>query len=202
MRDEEDEATNEECLTALSKIGTDGVVQALWDAYPEGSWHFRLFAQAPLGEIHSDRAVAACLDLLEKEQDPELRSLLAQALVGQFSFEGNEAARKVLVEEGDLGDLRQALVTACTLMGQTFPELDGWRKEIEEERERWRKRAQSPPAPDPITEHWPAPLLAPAPEPPQTPHVRAEKKVGRNDPCPCGSGKKFKKCCLGKQDLL
>ena len=25
--------------------------------------------------------------------------------------------------------------------------------------------------------------------------VRAEKKVGRNDPCPCGSGKKFKNCC-------
>ena len=23
------------------------------------------------------------------------------------------------------------------------------------------------------------------------------RKVGRNDPCPCGSGKKFKKCCLG-----
>ena len=23
----------------------------------------------------------------------------------------------------------------------------------------------------------------------------AEVKVGRNDPCPCGSGKKFKKCC-------
>ena len=25
---------------------------------------------------------------------------------------------------------------------------------------------------------------------------RQEQKVGRNDPCPCGSGKKFKKCCL------
>ncbi|MCA9555941.1 MAG: SEC-C domain-containing protein, partial [Myxococcales bacterium] len=24
---------------------------------------------------------------------------------------------------------------------------------------------------------------------------RAEPKVGRNDPCPCGSGKKYKKCC-------
>jgi uncharacterized protein len=24
------------------------------------------------------------------------------------------------------------------------------------------------------------------------------RDVGRNDPCPCGSGKKFKKCCLGK----
>jgi len=25
--------------------------------------------------------------------------------------------------------------------------------------------------------------------------VRNEKKVGRNEPCPCGSGKKYKKCC-------
>ena len=24
-----------------------------------------------------------------------------------------------------------------------------------------------------------------------------EKKVGRNEPCPCGSGKKYKKCCGG-----
>lgn len=25
-----------------------------------------------------------------------------------------------------------------------------------------------------------------------------ENKVGRNDPCPCGSGKKYKKCCANK----
>ena len=30
--------------------------------------------------------------------------------------------------------------------------------------------------------------------PPPQPH-RASAKVGRNDPCPCGSGKKFKTCC-------
>lgn len=29
--------------------------------------------------------------------------------------------------------------------------------------------------------------------------VHAEKKPGRNDPCPCGSGKKYKKCC-GKNE--
>lgn len=28
------------------------------------------------------------------------------------------------------------------------------------------------------------------------PHREPARKVGRNDPCPCGSGKKFKKCCL------
>ena len=27
------------------------------------------------------------------------------------------------------------------------------------------------------------------------PYVKAEPKTGRNDPCPCDSGKKFKKCC-------
>ncbi|MBU4304728.1 MAG: preprotein translocase subunit SecA [Candidatus Omnitrophica bacterium] len=31
-------------------------------------------------------------------------------------------------------------------------------------------------------------------EKPRT-HIRPEQKVGRNEPCPCGSGKKFKKCC-------
>jgi SEC-C motif-containing protein len=30
--------------------------------------------------------------------------------------------------------------------------------------------------------------------PPVT-EVRSQPKVGRNDPCPCGSGKKYKKCC-------
>jgi SEC-C motif len=29
----------------------------------------------------------------------------------------------------------------------------------------------------------------------ETPAIAAQSKVGRNDPCPCGSGKKFKKCC-------
>ena len=37
----------------------------------------------------------------------------------------------------------------------------------------------------------------PRPEP-----VRREApKVGRNDPCPCGSGKKFKQCCGAPERL-
>jgi len=33
------------------------------------------------------------------------------------------------------------------------------------------------------------------PLPPPVEPIHAEKNVGRNDPCPCGSGKKYKKCC-------
>ncbi len=38
------------------------------------------------------------------------------------------------------------------------------------------------------------PPLPPAPAAPAAPFVRAERKVGRNEPCPCGSGKKYKHC--------
>ena len=30
--------------------------------------------------------------------------------------------------------------------------------------------------------------------------VRTEPKIGRNEPCPCGSGKKYKNCCLNKNE--
>jgi len=56
-----------------------------------------------------------------------------------------------------------------------------------------------------------APARAPAPQPgwreihgtngeaaPSPPQMLAGAKIGRNDPCPCGSGKKYKKCCLLK----
>jgi len=35
---------------------------------------------------------------------------------------------------------------------------------------------------------------------PNTPIVKSGPVVGRNDPCPCGSGKKFKKCCLDMEN--
>ena len=33
------------------------------------------------------------------------------------------------------------------------------------------------------------------PLPPPVEPIHTDKAVGRNDPCPCGSGKKYKKCC-------
>lgn len=33
-----------------------------------------------------------------------------------------------------------------------------------------------------------------------TPWRRTEAKIGRNEPCPCGSGKKYKNCCIKKSE--
>ena len=44
------------------------------------------------------------------------------------------------------------------------------------------------------TEYKPS-VASPGAQPQKSKAVSAQKKVGRNDPCPCGSGKKYKKCC-------
>ena len=52
-------------------------------------------------------------------------------------------------------------------------------------------------------EHVHVPDEKPSEESGKEPHpevtVHTGPKVGRNDPCPCGSGKKYKKCCLNSQ---
>jgi uncharacterized protein YecA (UPF0149 family) len=32
----------------------------------------------------------------------------------------------------------------------------------------------------------------------EQPYRRQDPKIGRNESCPCGSGQKYKRCCLGK----
>lgn len=32
----------------------------------------------------------------------------------------------------------------------------------------------------------------------QVKEIKTKRKIGRNDSCPCGSGKKFKRCCIHK----
>jgi preprotein translocase subunit SecA len=56
--------------------------------------------------------------------------------------------------------------------------------------------APTPPPPPVISHPQPKLTLNRGEEPvaAQTPVHRADDKVGRNDPCPCGSGKKYKKC--------
>ena len=64
--------------------------------------------------------------------------------------------------------------------------------------------AEEKPAPAPAAEQS-GPAIGDAPQPPkdlmtssenkQLPTVNKSAKIGRNDPCPCGSGKKYKDCC-------
>jgi Protein of unknown function (DUF1186)/SEC-C motif len=68
-----------------------------------------------------------------------------------------------------------------TLFGNTIEELSTWYG-FSEKAKQERARARNAPAP---------PLF-----PPSEPVTNPMRGVGRNDPCPCGSRKKYKKCCL------
>jgi preprotein translocase subunit SecA len=74
-------------------------------------------------------------------------------------------------------------------------------REEAERQQRLQSRMQLQHAPPPeLTARAPLAIAAGgseeprAPDPAAAPFVRGEKKVGRNEPCPCGSGRKFKHC--------
>lgn len=85
----------------------------------------------------------------------------------------------------DISLLYEELEELCTYMGKT-EEAESW-KETRENYLAAYKEVEPYLAKDDIF------------MPVQMPIVREEPKIGRNDPCPCGSGKKYKKCCLGKE---
>jgi preprotein translocase subunit SecA len=96
-------------------------------------------------------------------------------------------------------------------MGERFTEYDEWMAtEKAEKAEHWRrmKELEGDPkgqilfalekltgkkAPD-VAKPKPPVLSSPRLTLPRKPETK--QKVGRNDPCPCGSGKKFKHCCM------
>lgn len=203
---------NEECGEALTRIGTPAMLHAVAEAYPEAPSHFRLYATSPLEYIHSDLTVQKCLLLLPQEKEWDLKQNLAHSLLSHFPQEGIEAVRKMLVgRELDFDDrhLRNYLVETCTIMGELFPEYDEWLAEEKAEKEENSKRLKEL-AGDPygtlayafgkvVDKKTDTPQTKPSmPLKPLSSKPEARQKVGRNDPCPCGSGKKFKTCCMRK----
>ena len=182
------EVLNEQCVESLTKIGTDSVVQAVRDAYPQAPNHFRLYGSGLFGNVHSDLAVSAGIELLSMELDHGLRNWLATELVDQFSTEAIDAARQVLLDDPDCYDLKLGLTTACKLLDYDVPELEQWQQDVVEASKRRQLAgfATSQALFDEVDDDLAAPT------------VSSSVKTGRNDPCPCGSGKKFKKCCLNK----
>jgi preprotein translocase subunit SecA len=180
----------------------------LTEGWLNAEWVYRLYATSALEKIHSDATVRKCLDLLPQDKDIDIRTKLASALLGQFADEGIEPVRQMVRQrayDSMTSDLMEKLVTVSTIMGVTFPEYPIWKREVEEKLARRERRMNKmrgfahAPA-EPISQ----PTAAPSKEQGDfldrkpAPFIRTEPQVGRNDPCPCGSGKKFKKCCMSR----
>jgi len=64
------------------------------------------------------------------------------------------------------------------------------KEHIRRRQERWKEEAEKETEEDYEDEYEEEEILKP--------FIGATPKIGRNEPCPCGSGKKYKKCCMGK----
>lgn len=214
---------NGTCAEALTRIGTPSVLLAVAEAYPTAERHFRLYSTGPLEHIHSDLAVETCLKLLPLEKDELIRHDLAHALLSQFAQEGIEVARQMLVGrklDFDGKGLRNYLLETCAITGERFPEYEEWLVIEAAEQQEHRRRVKELEG-DPLGlmkfafEKLAGEKLADQPRAKPSPPIlrssspltlqekpASQRKVGRNDPCPCGSGKKFKNCCTKKQSGL
>jgi hypothetical protein len=216
---------NEEAMYALARVGTVDVIERLEAVYPPQEWGVRLFVHGPLARIKRPESERALLRMLEGEPDEDLRTSLASDLCDLCTTEGLEVVRRIVLRDEydpQVADLDEALLTVAAMTGHSFPEAADVRERVRrhnrereerlrkdddfdgfvrEMRDRWRRG--EPPWPESRDD---APALPGgaddwaddgyAPSPPPGTYVRDEPKVGRNDPCPCGSGKKYKKCCL------
>ena len=183
---------NEAFLNAAENMGSESLLRAIQETYSvDDEWFVRLYLRSVPSVIKSPTAVEVGLTMLAREEDPELREQIGMDLAEQFSVRGVEAARQVYLEYPDSWELPYSLVPVCKLMEIAYPETDEWETTL-------RERERAPQArftrKKPISNIEPIREL----EGRVVPHQGHPVLAGRNDKCPCGSGKKFKKCCLNK----
>lgn len=93
---------------------------------------------------------------------------------------------------------RDKLLPMCALAGAVLPEmLDQLAHARDESPERYLQRSREELADTVVSmyAHWAEARSTGAAQPQDRTQRRSSPKVGRNERCPCGSGKKFKKCC-------
>jgi hypothetical protein len=198
-----------EALTALAQIGTDRIAEEIAVRYPKSKHGQRMTLADLLEDIHSNVSVQTALVLLQNETDTELRGHLIQSLLMNFSMEGIEPARQHVLKQTktpELLEVRHDLLVASKMLGVTFPEFDEWLADSQHDvefRREWYKDSPIVRLADAIAERDDGfddeEMEDAFDDVPEDTFVRVEARVGRNDPCPCGSGKKYKKCCLGKR---
>ncbi|MFH1923836.1 MAG: SEC-C metal-binding domain-containing protein [Planctomycetota bacterium] len=200
---EDDEVLSPDCTRALEQIGTDEIVDALAHDFPKAEWGFRIAAAGIFEHIHSDRSVQQCLSLLGDEENLAVKCRLCESALLDFSDQAIEPARQLILDndlDPDVVEVRRQLLNASMLMGIEFPEFEPWKEESKHDvefRKKW------------YAEHYMGGAdeednldddFDDEPLPPPDTVVREQGKIGRNEPCPCGSGRKYKKCCQKKDN--
>jgi hypothetical protein len=192
----------DEGLSALKRIGTTGVVQIAREHYEQSDWTGRLHATSLFAAIRCDESAAAIAEALAIETDDDLRAFLGMSAAEHLDDGLTPLARAVYDEnpaDPERRDIREYLVALSHLTGQELPERDDWERDIDEFDDRISRLGDpSTHVPEGLLGAWAEDDDAVAFETINDADEPASRgfRVGRNEPCPCGSGRKFKRCCM------
>ncbi len=180
-------------LQALDESAEEAILEAIRRGEIDSWASFDILDHLPYAEAYD-----LALSLWESEGDEFMDSyeLLSTSLESIGDQRGIPYLQGLWAEGVHAGYVGDALECLCALHRTDIPELT----EIREQRENRKSRhwtemdefkdwGSDDEDEEDDYEGW---------EPPQIPVRRDGPKIGRNDPCPCGSGKKYKKCCLDK----
>lgn len=181
LLDQEDDLLQEELADALSTFQSDEVVDHVAPFINDSP--MSIFPISVLGNTKTERSIEVLKGLYPRIKDEENKVLIVEALCHQLSVEGLEVVDEAAEEEfySDIYESERIFYGFYKVMGLPHPKLGEWERIANQRDEDYANRKQE-------LEMQGAPAVSNQP-------VINEAKVGRNDPCPCGSGKKYKKCC-------
>lgn len=172
-----DEFVRAALLDVMGQLYLDGKIdEAQWKIFIKE----RVYSGEECSYFYNSLASAICRCHFV-EMLPEIRYMLDNELMDEFVFGKYDSCVDYMFE------YREYEKNFCESPMSTIKSLQGWAM-FEEDPERRNSEAERKAIEQYLKK--------------QNKGVEVEKtrKVGRNDPCPCGSGKKYKFCCLNKPE--
>ncbi|MDA3917017.1 MAG: SEC-C metal-binding domain-containing protein [Deltaproteobacteria bacterium] len=174
-------------ITALDESADEMIINAIQN-HEIADWEsFAVLENLPFSE--SFDLVSQKWDDEKSEMDPY--ETFARCLKGIADKRGIEKLQNIYARGNTDGFTGEALECLSIIHNVSIPELpDIYKKREEEEKRRKRKSEEFEEIFQDIGNIKNRGNIIP--------FKREAPKTGRNEPCPCGSGKKYKKCCLNK----
>lgn len=167
----------EEVEIALSRFQSDEVVRAVAPyAKKFESYHFALGILKHTKTELAEQVLVECYDVLEDDG----KEMVLDGLTSHFSKHAFPLIEDFIANKyrGNVLDMEEMFYGFYRVMNRQHPQMEKWRLHVIEQNRRFAQ----------LDDQSFLNLL------PKTTPV-ASVKIGRNDPCHCGSGKKYKKCC-------
>lgn len=180
---------------ALARINAPETIELLKERYLECDDNplDRMMLIDALSQLRLPEVKGLLQFILSRESDPANRTLAFMALCQRFDAEGVKAAIRAARSgdfEPEFSNLRADVLAYADMLGLTLPERAAWSQEREVQEAALEKKFRDMlAAEDARGDDNTVPFTGGT-------FARDTEKTGRNDLCPCGSGKKYKSCCL------